>query len=100
MRRVLIRSLAAAWTTLIANTACMHQVRATPVQVSEDDLKSIHQPTVEQRSLGIYQPYSDADIAFMTGMIPHHAQAVIMGGWAGTHGARSDVAILCERIVV
>jgi uncharacterized protein (DUF305 family) len=33
-------------------------------------------------------------------MIPHHAQAVIMAGWAPSHGARSDVAILCERIVV
>jgi uncharacterized protein (DUF305 family) len=49
--------------------------------------------------LGQY-PYSDADVAFMSGMIPHHAQAVIMAGWAPTHGARQDVAILCERIVV
>jgi uncharacterized protein (DUF305 family) len=45
-------------------------------------------------------PYSDADVEFMSGMIPHHAQAVIMGGWAPSHGARKDVAILCERIVV
>jgi uncharacterized protein (DUF305 family) len=45
-------------------------------------------------------PFSDADVDFMAGMIPHHAQAVIMAGWAPTHGARKDVAILCERIVV
>jgi len=45
-------------------------------------------------------PFSDADVEFMSGMIPHHAQAVIMAGWAPSHGARSDVAILCERIVV
>src|SRR5215470_12211169 len=45
-------------------------------------------------------PYSDADVDFMSGMIPHHAQAVIMAGWAPSHGAREDVAILCERIVV
>src|SRR5215510_14265681 len=45
-------------------------------------------------------PYSDADVDFMAGMIPHHAQAVIMAGWAPTHGARQDVAVLCERIVV
>ena len=45
-------------------------------------------------------PYSDADVEFMAGMIPHHAQAVIMAGWAPTHGARPDVAVLCERIVV
>jgi uncharacterized protein (DUF305 family) len=49
--------------------------------------------------LGQY-PYSDADVAFMSGMIPHHAQAVIMAGWAPSHGARHDVAVLCERIVV
>ena len=36
----------------------------------------------------------------MSGMIPHHAQAVIMAGWAPSHGARKDVAILCERMVV
>lgn len=47
-----------------------------------------------------YLPYSDADVDFMAGMIPHHAQAVIMAGWAPSHGARQDVAILCERIVV
>ena len=45
-------------------------------------------------------PYTDADVDFMAGMIPHHAQAVIMAGWAPSHGARQDVAILCERIVV
>jgi uncharacterized protein (DUF305 family) len=45
-------------------------------------------------------PYADADVEFMSGMIPHHAQAVIMAGWAPSHGARKDVAILCERIVV
>ena len=45
-------------------------------------------------------PYTDADVDFMAGMIPHHAQAVIMAGWAPSHGARADVAVLCERIVV
>jgi uncharacterized protein (DUF305 family) len=43
---------------------------------------------------------NQADVDFMSGMIPHHAQAVIMAGWAPTHGARKDVATLCERIVV
>lgn len=43
---------------------------------------------------------SEADINFMAGMVPHHAQAVIMARWAKTHGARKDVQILAERIVV
>lgn len=41
-----------------------------------------------------------ADVHFMTGMIAHHAQAVLIAGWAESHGARSDIRILCERIVV
>jgi uncharacterized protein (DUF305 family) len=48
----------------------------------------------------VRQPYSAADVEFMSGMIPHHAQAVIMAGWAGSHGASADIRVLCERIVV
>lgn len=48
----------------------------------------------------VRQPYSQADVDFMSGMIPHHAQAVLIAGWAASHGARSDVRILCERQVV
>ena len=44
--------------------------------------------------------YAPADVEFMSGMIPHHAQAVQMAGWAPSHGARADVQRLCERIVV
>jgi len=48
----------------------------------------------------VRQPYSNADVDFMAGMIPHHAQAVLIAGWAASHGARSDVRVLCERLVV
>jgi uncharacterized protein (DUF305 family) len=48
----------------------------------------------------VREPYSQADVEFMQGMIPHHAQAVVMAGWAKSHGARPDVLVLCERIVV
>jgi len=41
-----------------------------------------------------------ADVRFVTGMIPHHAQAVLMAGWAESHGARADIQILCERMKV
>jgi len=36
----------------------------------------------------------------MAGMIPHHAQAVLIAGWAASHGARPDLRTLCERMVV
>jgi len=48
----------------------------------------------------VRQPYSAADVDFMAGMIPHHAQAVLIAGWAASHGARPDVRTLCERQVV
>jgi uncharacterized protein (DUF305 family) len=48
----------------------------------------------------VRQPYSEGDIEFMAGMIPHHAQAVLIAGWAGSHGARPDIRIMCERMVV
>ena len=41
-----------------------------------------------------------ADVEFMAGMIPHHAQAVLISKWATSHGARRDIVALCERIVV
>ncbi|MGH7522064.1 MAG: DUF305 domain-containing protein [Gemmatimonadales bacterium] len=43
--------------------------------------------------------YTPADMAFMSGMIYHHAQALLMAGWARSHGASADVQTLCERIV-
>ena len=48
----------------------------------------------------VRQPFSGADVAFMSGMIPHHAQAVLIAGWASSHGARPDIRILCERMVI
>lgn len=44
--------------------------------------------------------YTSADVHFMSGMIGHHAQAVLMAGWAPSHGASPAVRALCERIVV
>jgi uncharacterized protein (DUF305 family) len=45
-------------------------------------------------------PFTDADVHFMSGMIGHHAQAVLIAGWAQSHGASPSLAGLCERIVV
>ena len=88
--RILSRAVAVGLLAMAANTACVSNPAKPP----------IYHPTDAMRKLGIYQPWSDADVDFMGGMIPHHAQAVIMAGWAPSHGARKDVSILCERIVV
>jgi len=44
-------------------------------------------------------PYTAADVHFMTAMIGHHAQALLMAGWAPTHGASASVRRLAERII-
>jgi len=44
-------------------------------------------------------PYTDADIKFMSGMITHHAQAIVMARWAPSHGASPSVQTLCARII-
>ena len=40
-----------------------------------------------------------ADVRFMSGMIVHHAQALLMAGWAPTHDASAAVRLLCDRII-
>jgi uncharacterized protein (DUF305 family) len=81
----------------LASTACALALLATAACASAPSAANGLHPTPP--GLGRL-PYTDADVDFMSGMIPHHAQAVIMAGWAPTHGARKDVAIFCERIVV
>jgi uncharacterized protein (DUF305 family) len=44
-------------------------------------------------------PYTEADVRFMSAMIGHHAQAVVMARLAPTHGASDAVRRLAERTV-
>ena len=40
-----------------------------------------------------------ADVHFMNGMIGHHAQALVMAGWAPSHGASPAIQTLAARII-
>lgn len=44
-------------------------------------------------------PYTKADIEFMSGMISHHAQAIVMAKMAPTHGASDAILRLTGRII-
>lgn len=48
----------------------------------------------------VRQPYSTADVTFMQGMIPHHAQALIMCSMAKANGASAQLQLLCERMSI
>ena len=51
------------------------------------------------RADSVRYPYTEADVEFMSAMIGHHSQALLMAGWAPTHGAGSSVRTLAERII-
>lgn len=42
--------------------------------------------------------FTTADVHFMTGMISHHAQALVMARWAESHGAGPSIRTLAARI--
>jgi uncharacterized protein (DUF305 family) len=46
------------------------------------------------------RPHTEADVHFMAGMIPHHAQAVKMAALVPARSSRQDVRILAERMAV
>jgi len=51
------------------------------------------------RTDSLRRPYTEADIRFMSHMIPHHAQAIDMSLMAPTHGASPQVQVLAARII-
>ncbi len=46
-----------------------------------------------------HYPFTAADVGFITGMISHHSQAILIAGWAPTHGASQTILTLCARII-
>jgi uncharacterized protein (DUF305 family) len=52
---------------------------------------------VSDTSANAQHAYTAADINFMDGMIAHHAQALVMAGWAASHGASPAVLTLTAR---
>ena len=55
---------------------------------------------VMMRAPGVDQAFSEADVYFMQGMIPHHAQAVKMAQMAPKQAQSQLLKNMCERIVV
>jgi uncharacterized protein (DUF305 family) len=79
---------------LLAGTLAA-QTTGSPAGPTPSDLAAIARAKADSA----HRPYTDADIRFMSGMISHHAQAVVMAGWAPSHGASPSVQTLCERII-
>jgi uncharacterized protein (DUF305 family) len=90
----------AAVLTVIAAAACATARHASSPQTPPAAASPTPTPAAQARADSGRPPYTAADVAFISGMIGHHAQAVLMAGWAPSHGAGAAVRGLCERIVV
>lgn len=100
MTRSILQTTPAALLLGIAATACSSATGGTgqgavPAPYNQNRPQTTQAPPKP----GGY-PHVQADVDFMSGMIHHHAQAVLIAGWAPTHGGSHALLAMCERIVV
>lgn len=101
MTRTHTRGTRAALLAAVAVAACSTvprgAVRTSPPRSASEqsDLAAI----AKARADSARYPYTAADVHFMSAMVGHHAQAIVIAGWAPTHGASASVRTLAERII-
>jgi len=88
---------------IVAGTmACKSSQQATTQtatnenQRSEEELEELYWSKVDSARMA---SFTQADVKFMTGMIAHHAQALVMSRLAPENGASSQVQTLASRII-
>src|SRR5437773_2433317 len=97
--RISFRTTPALLAGLFAAAACAGGTR-TGHQESAPAIIAADKPArMADTIANAQQAYTAADIHFMDGMIAHHAQALLMAGWAPSHGASPTVRTLTERII-
>lgn len=92
---ILIVIAASACATAKTQTSAAAPVTPKAVISPESEAAAIAQA----RTDSIRRPYTAADVQFMSGMIHHHAQAIVMARWAPSHGASPSVQRLADRII-
>ena len=100
MTRSPIRCATAALILSLAAGACSthkEAIRTTPEPAAADQGEQA--AIAKARADSVRHPYTAADVMFMSHMIGHHAQAIVMSGWAPTHDANPSVRTLAERII-
>jgi uncharacterized protein (DUF305 family) len=77
---------------VVLGSAQIAGAQGTPVRTSVSAI-------AKARADSVRRPYTKADIDFVSGMIHHHAQAILMSKMAPTHGAAASVRTLTARII-
>jgi len=99
-----IRGLTAAL-VVTAASACSSATQSTNASSAPVVPQAVINPqseaaAIEQaRADSIRHPYTEADVSFMSGMIHHHSQAIVMSRWAESHGASPAIQRLANRII-
>jgi len=83
---------------LAAMTAACASAGQPQQQKAEAAVAANTSAPVTDTTVDAQHDYTAADIQFMDGMIAHHAQALLMAGWAESHGASPAVLTLTSRI--
>jgi uncharacterized protein (DUF305 family) len=97
-----VRGIAAALVAAVvaacggARSVAQGSVQGGPAPVPSQGLEA---GIAKARADSIRLPWTAADARFMTMMIGHHAQAIVMARMAPTHGASATVRTLAERII-
>ena len=92
----LAATLLAALATAACSTAAVPVAETAPqTTVETAELEALYRARMDSARMR----FTEADVHFMTGMVGHHAQALVMAGLAPTHGASSAVQTLCARII-
>ncbi len=79
---------------ILAGCAGVRETAPAPSARSAAELEAIYHARVDSARAR----FVDADVHFVTGMIGHHAQALIMAAMAPTHGAGPQLQRLAARI--
>jgi uncharacterized protein (DUF305 family) len=95
--RYIAVALAAGFT--LAACSSTHQAAVQPSPQPAPRSEANASTAARVRADSVRHPYTAADVDFMSHMIGHHAQALVMAGWAPTHGASPSVRTLAERII-
>src|SRR5437763_5677139 len=84
-----------------AGLAACATTASTPSNTSQTVVQTAASPAAvaQARADSARHPYTEADVHFMSSMIGHHAQAIVMSRWAPTHGASPAVQRLADRII-
>ncbi len=68
---------------------------AKPASLSQAEFEALYRARQDSARMR----FTEADVAFVTGMISHHSQALVMSELAPTHGASPSVETLAARII-